>query len=147
VFAGPEAKLLPGDCQNTIILSDGFYREILSHPIPTDLEAARVLSSSPAAHPGSFARSWKAGWTSCVRCGPIARLRLRPMELGCSWTTQTRFSRREAPMRETDRSAGIWPLSLEKIEATVAHLGPVRVAGNKEEQCFTRQVSTYLAST
>jgi len=45
----PEAKLLPGDCQNTIILSDEFYREILSHPIPTDLEAARTLSSSPAA--------------------------------------------------------------------------------------------------
>jgi hypothetical protein len=45
----PEAKLLPGDCQNTIILSDEFYREIMSHPIPTDLEAARVLSSSPAA--------------------------------------------------------------------------------------------------
>jgi hypothetical protein len=45
----PEAKLLPGDCQNMIILSDEFYREILNHPIPTDLEAARVLSSSPAA--------------------------------------------------------------------------------------------------
>jgi hypothetical protein len=45
----PDAELLPGDCQNTIILSDEFYREILSHPIPTDLEAARVLSSSPAA--------------------------------------------------------------------------------------------------
>jgi len=44
-----EAALLPGDCQNTIVLSDEFYREILSHPIPTDLEAARVLSSSPAA--------------------------------------------------------------------------------------------------
>jgi hypothetical protein len=45
----PEARLLPGDCQNTIMLSDEFYREILSHPIPADLEAARVLSSSPAA--------------------------------------------------------------------------------------------------
>ena len=45
----PEANLLPGDCQNTIILSDEFHREILNHPIPTDLEAARVLSSSPAA--------------------------------------------------------------------------------------------------
>jgi replication initiator protein len=44
-----EAALLPGDCQNTIVLSDEFYREILSHPIPTDLEAAGVLSSSPAA--------------------------------------------------------------------------------------------------
>ena len=32
-----------------IVLSDEFYREILSHPIPTDLEAAKALSSSPAA--------------------------------------------------------------------------------------------------
>jgi len=45
----PEQRLLPGDCQNVIVLSDEFYREILSHPIPTDLEAARALSSSPAA--------------------------------------------------------------------------------------------------
>jgi hypothetical protein len=44
-----DQKLLPGDCQNMILLSDEFYREILSHPIPTDLEAAKVLSSSPAA--------------------------------------------------------------------------------------------------
>jgi hypothetical protein len=45
----PEAKLLPRDCQNIIVLSDEFYQEIQSHPIPTDLDAARVLSSSPAA--------------------------------------------------------------------------------------------------
>jgi hypothetical protein len=45
----PDQRLLPGDCQNMIILSDEFYREILSHPIPTDLEAANVLSASPAA--------------------------------------------------------------------------------------------------
>jgi hypothetical protein len=42
-------------------------------------------------------------------------------------------------MRGTDQRAGIWPLSLETIEATVAaHLGPGRVAGIKEEQCFSR---------
>src|SRR6202162_2440444 len=45
----PDQKLLPGDCQNLIVLSDEFYREILDHPIPTDLEAAKALSSSPAA--------------------------------------------------------------------------------------------------
>lgn len=44
-----DQKLLPGDCQNTIVLSDEFYREILDHPIPTDLEAAKALSSCPAA--------------------------------------------------------------------------------------------------
>ena len=45
----PDQKLLLGDCQNVIVLSDEFYREILDHPIPTDLEAAKALSSSPAA--------------------------------------------------------------------------------------------------
>lgn len=45
----PEQRLLPGDCQNLIVLSDEFYREILQHPIPTDLDAAKALSSSPAA--------------------------------------------------------------------------------------------------
>src|SRR4051812_23422238 len=34
----PEQQFLPGDCQNMIVLSDEFYREISSHPIPTDLE-------------------------------------------------------------------------------------------------------------
>src|SRR5580700_3850075 len=45
----PDQKLLPGDCQNVIVLSEEFYHEILAHPIPTDLEAAKALSSSPAA--------------------------------------------------------------------------------------------------
>jgi hypothetical protein len=44
----PEQRLLPGDCQNMIVLSDEFYREILDHPIPTDLEAAKAFPSSPA---------------------------------------------------------------------------------------------------
>jgi hypothetical protein len=48
-------------------------------------------------------------------------------------------------MRDIDRK--IWPLSLEQIEATVsAHLGPGRVRGNKEEPCFSRQISMYLAN-
>lgn len=42
-------QLLPGDCQNEILLSDQFYREVLDHPIPTDLEAVKALSSCPAA--------------------------------------------------------------------------------------------------
>ena len=39
---------LLGACQNMIVLSEEFYQEIQSHPIPADLEAAKVLSSSPA---------------------------------------------------------------------------------------------------
>lgn len=36
-------KLLPGDCQNMIVLSDEFYHEIQNRPIPADLEAAKAL--------------------------------------------------------------------------------------------------------
>lgn len=35
------------------MLSDEFYQEIVEHPIPTDLDAVRVLSSAPAT-PGLF---------------------------------------------------------------------------------------------
>src|SRR5215831_3458439 len=45
----PDKQSLPGDCQNLIVLSEEFYQEILEHPIPTDLEAAKALSSAPAA--------------------------------------------------------------------------------------------------
>ncbi len=35
--------------ENMIVLSDEFYREITSHPIPTDLEAVKLLAGAPAA--------------------------------------------------------------------------------------------------
>jgi Plasmid encoded RepA protein len=34
--------------ENVIVLSDEFYQEIVAHPIPIDLDAVRLLSSSPA---------------------------------------------------------------------------------------------------
>ena len=45
----PRQQLLTGGFENQITLSDEFYREISSHPIPTDLDAAKALSSAPAA--------------------------------------------------------------------------------------------------
>jgi Bacterial dnaA protein helix-turn-helix len=49
-------------------------------------------------------------------------------------------------MRATNQKAGIWRLSLEQIEATVAdHLGPGRVPGNRPGPCLSRQISMYLA--
>jgi hypothetical protein len=35
--------------ENVVVLTDEFYQEVVSHPIPTDLTAARALSCSPAA--------------------------------------------------------------------------------------------------
>ena len=40
----------------------------------------------------------------------------------------------------------IWPITLPQIETTVAaYLGPGRVQGNKQGECFSRQISMYLA--
>jgi hypothetical protein len=44
------------------------------------------------------------------------------------------------------QEARIWPVTLPQIETTVsAHLGPGRVPGNKQGECFSRQISMYLA--
>lgn len=40
---------MPGGFENEIVLSDEFFREVTTHSIPTDLEAAKALSSAPAA--------------------------------------------------------------------------------------------------
>ena len=44
----PDQPVLSDEFENVIVLSDEFYREITEHPIPTDLDAVRVLSASPA---------------------------------------------------------------------------------------------------
>jgi hypothetical protein len=33
--------------ENTIVLSDEFFHEVMAHPIPTDLEVVKLLASSP----------------------------------------------------------------------------------------------------
>ncbi len=43
----PEQTALSDQFENVIVLSDEFYREITSHPIPTDLEAVKVLAGAP----------------------------------------------------------------------------------------------------
>src|SRR5262245_54944944 len=44
-----DQQALPEVGENEVVLSPEFYREITTHPIPTDLQAARTLSGSPAA--------------------------------------------------------------------------------------------------
>src|SRR5215468_7212455 len=45
---GNEDGLLGEPYENVIVLSDEFFEEVTSHPIPTDLEAVKHLSSAPA---------------------------------------------------------------------------------------------------
>ncbi len=77
----PNQEILPGGFENEIVLSDEFFPEITAHSIPTDLEAAKALSSSPAAmdlfmwlsyrcfslkdknaYPSSAISAWPANW-------------------------------------------------------------------------------------
>jgi hypothetical protein len=44
----PGQHCLSEEFANVIVLSDEFYREVSEHPIPTDLEAVRVLGAAPA---------------------------------------------------------------------------------------------------
>lgn len=44
----PAQVALSEEFANIVVLSDEFYREIAAHPVPTDLEAVKVLASSPA---------------------------------------------------------------------------------------------------
>lgn len=38
-----------GKLESVIVLGDAFFREIIEHPIPTDLEVVRLLAASPGA--------------------------------------------------------------------------------------------------
>jgi hypothetical protein len=41
-------SLSEGEFENVIVLSTEFYEEVIAHPIPTDFEVVRILSSAPA---------------------------------------------------------------------------------------------------
>lgn len=43
-----DQPVLSDEFENVIVLSDEFFHEISAHPIPTDLDAVRVLAPSPA---------------------------------------------------------------------------------------------------
>jgi replication initiator protein len=44
----PQQYPISDQFENVIVLSDEFYREITTHPIPADLEAVKVLAGAPA---------------------------------------------------------------------------------------------------
>ena len=43
----PAQQTVSNEFDNIIVLSDEFYTEIAAHPVPTDLEAVKLLTASP----------------------------------------------------------------------------------------------------
>jgi hypothetical protein len=39
--------VLSSEFENVVVLSDEFYKEVSSHPLPNDLEAVKILAGSP----------------------------------------------------------------------------------------------------
>jgi hypothetical protein len=44
----PDQEVLSAGIENVIVLSDEFYKEVIAHPIPADIEAVKVFGSAPA---------------------------------------------------------------------------------------------------
>jgi hypothetical protein len=40
----PDQRVLSSEFENVVVLSDEFYKEVSSHPLPNDLEAVKVLA-------------------------------------------------------------------------------------------------------
>jgi hypothetical protein len=47
VQPGPAQQTVSDEFDNVIVLTDEFYSEVASHPVPKDLEAVKVLTASP----------------------------------------------------------------------------------------------------
>jgi hypothetical protein len=43
----PAQQTISDEFENVIVLSDEFYNEVASHPVPADLDAVRALTASP----------------------------------------------------------------------------------------------------
>ncbi|HUS07908.1 MAG TPA: replication protein RepA [Bryobacteraceae bacterium] len=44
----PAEEVLSGGFENVIVLSDEFYKEVIGHPIPADMDAVKAFGSAPA---------------------------------------------------------------------------------------------------
>ncbi len=94
--------------ENTSTLSDEFYAEISAHPIPTDLDAVKVLAASPAL---LDLYMWLGYRCFCAR-GPESIPLFGPfgltMQLGCvEYSRPSRFTAMLAQWLRTIRA--LWP--------------------------------------
>jgi len=99
---------LPGELQNEIVLSEEFFREIMDHPIPTDMEAAKALSCSPAALDLFTWLSYRCFIARGRECVPLFGATGLVNQLGsCDYARPRKF--RERLARWLDLVRALWP--------------------------------------
>lgn len=113
---------LPGELQNEIVLSEEFFAEIMNHPIPTDMEAAKALSCSPAALDLFTWLSYRCFIARGRECVPLFGERGLVNQLGSSdyarprkfrerlggWLDLVRALWPECPARMNEDGTGLW---------------------------------------
>ena len=108
-YSQHEARRTPSDeGENVVVLTDEFYREIISHPIPTDLEAARALSCSPAALDLFTWLSYRCFVAKTEECIPLFGEFGLVRQLGVAAYTRPRKFR-ESLERWLDLVRSMWP--------------------------------------
>jgi len=99
---------LPEAFENIIVLSDEFDQEITAHPIPTDLDAVRVLSSAPATLNLFMWLSYRCFSAKGEECVPIFGPRGLAAQLGnAEYARPRRF--REKLEEWLGVIRGMWP--------------------------------------
>jgi hypothetical protein len=118
----PGQESLPGELQNEIVLSEEFFGEVMSHPIPTDMEAAKALSCSPAALDLFTWLSYRCFIAKGRECVPLFGDRGLVNQLGSSdysrprkfrekladWLDLVRALWPECPARINEDGTGLW---------------------------------------
>jgi hypothetical protein len=118
----PAQESLPGELQNEIVLSEEFFGEVMSHPIPTDMEAAKALSCSPAALDLFTWLSYRCFIAKGRECVPLFGDRGLVSQLGSSdysrprkfreklagWLDLVRALWPECPVRISEDGTGLW---------------------------------------
>ena len=113
---------LPGEFQNEIVLSEEFFQEIMHHPIPTDMEAAKALSCSPAALDLFTWLSYRCFVATGRECVPLFGATGLVNQLGSSdYTRPRKFRERlacwldlvralwpECPAKLSEDGSGLW---------------------------------------
>jgi hypothetical protein len=102
--------------ENVIVLSDEFYQEITAHPIPTDLDAVRVLSSAPATLDLFMWLSYRCFSAKGEEEVPIFGSRGLAAQLGnVEYSRPRRFRQKLEASLETIR--GMWPECPARVSA------------------------------
>jgi hypothetical protein len=117
----PNQTLLPGSFENEIVLSDEFFREVTTHSIPTDLEAAKALSSAPAALDLFMWLSYRCFTARAQERIPIFGAFGLAAQLGSSDYARPRKFR-ERLERWVDLIRGLWPGCPARIDSGGDHM-------------------------